>query len=370
MRDQRTTFILAFLMMCVIVLLMTVFASASLNPGTSARAFCLYEPTRDAFISSKNLDLRLPMASTTKIMTGILAVELAKPDELVRIPAEATGIEGSSVYLKPDDRLTIGDLVYSLLLQSANDAACALAYAISGDINEFVNLMNAKAAEIGLQDTHFDNPHGLDSPNHYTSARDLARLTAYALKNKTFSEIVSTYSYSFYIGEKTRNLTNHNKLLRLYDGVIGVKTGYTDKSGRCLVSACVRDGITLIAVTLNDPNDWEDHKGMYEAGFSSLSHAYISDLIAKSIDIPILNAEQESLIASIDHADNDFIVKTNKDDIIDVKILYDRIQSAPFSAGDIIGKAVFSIGGKEVARYNIISTENIPSKKCKFSLFN
>ena len=370
MRDQRTSFVLAFLMMCVIILLMTIFASASLNTGSSARAFCLYEPTRNAILDSKNPDLKLPMASTTKIMTGILAIEYGQLDELIEIPKEATGIEGSSVYLKPNDRLTCRDLVYSLLLQSANDAACALAYAISGDVSEFVNLMNDKADKIGLKNTHFDNPHGLDSETHYTTARDLAILSAYALQNDIFCEVVSTYSYSFYISEKPRNLVNHNKLLKSCDGCIGIKTGFTDESGRCLVSAAIRNGVTLIAVTLNDPTDWADHKRLYDVGFSSISKALVSDFLDNSLEIPILGAKEPTVSAIIDFDEDDYLVKLNPDETVNIKLQYNPMQSAPISIDEKIGEAVVMVDNSELARYDILSKENILPQKQKFSIFN
>ena len=369
MRDQRTTIILVFFMMCVIILLMTVFASANLNTHTSARAFCLYEPTRDEFLLAKNADTRLPMASTTKIMTGILAIENCALTDTIEIPKEATNIEGSSIYLTAGDKLTMGDLVYSLLLQSANDAACAIAYVISGDISEFASLMNRKAEEIGLWNTHFDNPHGLDSVTHYTTAKDLARLTAYALRNEIFKQIVSTYSYSFHIGDKQRNLVNHNKLLKSCEGVIGVKTGYTDKSGRCLVSAAVRDNVTLIAVTLDDPDDWEDHKSMYKEGFSKITSVKIADLVEQSIEIPILGGSKENLVTKIDYKIDDCIPLLRGEEKLSVCYLYNKFIIAPISQGEHIGDVIIKVGSKEVARYSIIANEEIKPAKNKISIF-
>ena len=324
MKDQRAMIIVAFFMMCIIVLIMTVFASANFNSNTSARAFCLYEPSRDSFLMSKNSTKRLPMASTTKIMTGILAIELGSLDDIIEVPREATGIEGSSLYLKPGDRISLRDLVYSLLLGSANDAACAIAYTISVDLVEFVNLMNAKSAELGLEVSHFDNPHGLDSDTHYTSCEDLARLTAYALGNDIFKDIVSTYKHSFFIGDKERFLTNHNKLLKTCDGAIGVKTGYTDESGRCLVSATERDGVTLISVTLNDPDDWADHKSMYDNAFASISKVKVKDLVMSHYDIPIIGSTVNCVSCTLDCRADDIIVKINKNEEIITKLEYNR----------------------------------------------
>ena len=369
MRDQRTGFILVFFMLCAIILLMTVFASASIRTHTSARAFCLYEPSRNEFLFSCNADARLPMASTTKIRTGILAIERFDLKEVVEIPKEATNIEGSSVYLSEGDKITMEDLLYSLLLASANDAACAIAYAVAGDISEFSGLMNSKAAELGLDDTHFDNPHGLDSDTHYTTAKDLARLTSYALRNNTFKQIVSTYAYSFYIGEKPRILTNHNKLLKSCDDCIGVKTGYTSKSGRCLVSASTRNDITLIAVTLDDPNDWKDHKDLYSEGFSSLTSIKIGNLIDPTLDIPLLGGAKDYLIANVDYKSDEIVVLLSPEEKVDVCFLYNKFIIAPISNGDIIGEAVIKVDGNAISRYNIIAAEDIKPTKNKFSIF-
>ena len=236
--------------------------------SVSARAAIVYSPADNRIIYSKEPYLRLPMASTTKIMTALIAIENLQDDEMIVIPDEATGIEGSSIYLKTGESLSAQDLLYSLMLRSANDAAEALAYAVSSDIYEFSNLMNARAEELGLENTHFDNPHGLDSENHYTTAYDLAIISANALRNERFKQICSTLKYRFSTEGGERIVTNHNKLLNSYDGAIGIKTGYTKKCGRCLVSAAERNGLTLICVTLNAPNDWTDHKKLLDYGFS------------------------------------------------------------------------------------------------------
>ncbi|MBQ0124720.1 MAG: D-alanyl-D-alanine carboxypeptidase [Clostridiales bacterium] len=156
-----------------------------------------------------------------------------------------------------------------MMLQSANDAAAAIAYEIAGGISEFAEMMNAKARELGLENTHFSNPHGLDDTDHYTTARDLAALARYALENETFARIVSTKKITIKMhgGDTSRVLVNHNRLLRTYDDIIGVKTGYTKKCGRTLVSAAERDGVRLICVTLDDGDDWRDHRAMLDAGF-------------------------------------------------------------------------------------------------------
>lgn len=264
---KKTVFVVA-LLSSLLILAMTVIANATGMPSISAKSAILYEPEQGHVLYQKNAHQRLPMASTTKIMTAIIALEHLKPDEQVRIPKEATAIEGSSVYLKEGETLSVEDLLYSLMLRSANDAAVALAYAVSEDIYGFSQLMNQKATQLGLSDTSFQNPHGLDSSDHYTTAHDLAVITAYALKDPYFREICSTYKYSFTTEEGPRLVVNHNKMLKSYSGAIGVKTGYTKTSGRCLVSAAEREGKILICVTLDAPSDWSDHTALLDYGFA------------------------------------------------------------------------------------------------------
>jgi D-alanyl-D-alanine carboxypeptidase len=208
------------------------------------------------------------MASTTKIVTAVIALTELDSDKIIEVDKRAVGIEGSSVYLEEGEMLSAKSLVYATLLSSANDAAAALAYEISGDIPSFAMKMNELAASLGLQNTNFTNPHGLDDKEHYTSAHDLALLTAYAIKNPLFLEIASTKRAEIISSLKNRTLVNHNKLLSSYEGCVGVKTGYTKKSGRSLVSAAERNGKMLISVTINAPDDWIDHKRMLDFGFS------------------------------------------------------------------------------------------------------
>ena len=212
----------------------------------------------------KNADSRSLIASTTKIMTALVVCERCNVLDRMRIPKEAVGIEGSSMYLREGEVLTIQELLYGLMLSSGNDAAVALAICCGGTVEGFVELMNDKARLLGLRNTHFENPNGLDSPGHYSSARDLAVLAAYAMENPIFAKTVSAKT----VTAGQRYLRNHNKLLWMVDGADGVKTGYTKAAGRALVSSATRDGRRIITVTLNDPNDWQEHKALLEEGVS------------------------------------------------------------------------------------------------------
>ena len=234
----------------------------------SAEKAALLDAATGRMIYEKAADSRSLIASTTKIMTALVVCEQCNVLDRVRIPKEAVGIEGSSVYLKEGEVLTVQDLLYGMMLHSGNDAAVALAIYCGGTVEGFAELMNDKARVLGLRDSHFVNPHGLDAPEHYSTARDLAMLSAYAMNNPIFAQTVSTKTVS----AGSRSLRNHNKLLWQVDGADGVKTGYTKAAGRILVSSAIRQGRRLIAVTINDGNDWVDHKNLFDRGFSEYDH--------------------------------------------------------------------------------------------------
>jgi len=238
--------------------------------SVSASGAVLIEAESGDVIYEKDAHTRRGPASTTKIMTSLVAVEHLPLDKVVEVNENAVGVEGSSAYLYAGERVTVETLLYALLLSSANDAAAAIAYEVAGGIDEFAALMNEKAAALGLFDTHFENPHGLDAEGHYTTAYDLAMIARAALENETVRKIVSTKTYSAKMdgGDATRVFRNHNRLLFSYDDIIGVKTGFTKKCGRTLVSAAERDGVTVIAVTLDDGDDWRDHRAMLDYGLS------------------------------------------------------------------------------------------------------
>ena len=242
MRNPRERLITSIILLIFIFTLFSIIVYSTSELTISAKSATLYEPVTKSFLYEKNADVRLPMASTTKIMTALVAIENADLQTVVTAGENAYGTEGSSLYLKIGESYTLEEMLYGLMLRSANDAAVAIAETVCGSVEAFADLMNAKAEQLGLSDTHFTNSHGLDDPHHYTTARELAVIASEALKNETFKRIVSTYKISIEssLGE-TRLLVNHNKLLKLYDGAIGVKTGFTKKSGRCLVGAAEKN---------------------------------------------------------------------------------------------------------------------------------
>lgn len=246
--------------------------AVSANPSplhTNARASALIDVESGRLLYSSNGDKSMRIASLTKIMTAIVAIDHGKLTDMVKTSKRAVGKEGSSIYLQLGEEMSLLNMLYGLMLRSGNDAATAIAEHVGGSEEGFVHLMNEKATFLGLKQTQFKNPHGLDEDGHFSSANDLAKLTAYALKNDVFAEIVSTkvkkvpnphekWEYSY---------TNKNKMLTMYEGADGVKTGYTKKSLRCLVSSATRHGQQLAAVTINDSDDWSDHRKMLDWGF-------------------------------------------------------------------------------------------------------
>ncbi len=250
-------------------------------PSISADGAALLSASTGELIYGKSSDVLLPMASTTKIMTALTVLESGLPlSDVVTIPREAVGVEGSSIYLFEGEKITVRDLLYGLLLESGNDAATALAIATSGSESAFVELMNEKARSLGLTRTAFKNPHGLSAEGHATTAYELGLITVAALKNETFSEIVATKSYNTTpVSEAypSHYFVNHNRLLRMLPGANGVKTGYTLASGRCLVSSACRDGDTYIAVTLGCRNDWKAHTEMLEFAFARYRHVTLAE---------------------------------------------------------------------------------------------
>ena len=260
----------------IIILLFTLaligsFPAYAAAMADSAECACVINGATGEVVFAKNAQTRHAMASTTKIMTAILALENSDADDVVTVTADAANQEGSAAYIEAGDKIKMKDLLYGLMLNSGNDAAYAVAEYITGSVDNFAERMNIKAEKLGLHDTHFANPSGLDAPDHYTTALDLAKLARYAMSNDDFREIVAERVYTATLPESGGTLTfsNHNKLLKTYEGATGIKTGYTKATGRCLVSSAKRDGMEFIAVTLNDPNDWADHAEMLDASFAA-----------------------------------------------------------------------------------------------------
>ncbi|MBQ8623468.1 MAG: D-alanyl-D-alanine carboxypeptidase [Oscillospiraceae bacterium] len=351
------------IIICLICLALTsclcVPVNAEEDISVSAGSAILIEPNSGKVLYSKNADKCVQMASTTKIMSTILTLESGNPDDEFVVDTNAIMVEGSSMGLRPGDIVTKRMLCYGMMLPSGNDAANASAVAVSGDIESFVKLMNDKAKELGLENTHFVTPSGLDDDTneHYSSAYDMAKLTAYAMQNDDFKEICSTKEISFEVGEeRTVWLSNSNKLLRSYDGCIGVKTGFTDKAGRCLISAVERGGVTLICVTLNAPNDWQDHTKLYDYGFDKISVFNVGGIY---VNIPGVGGDSD--IVTLYAEDEYLVFPKDENIIIEKQIIVPRFVYAPLDNGSIVGRIDYYANNELVYSAPLILLEDFLS---------
>lgn len=334
----------------------TLLAAVSLLPiqadALSAQKAVLLDAASGRVIYEKKADSRSLIASTTKIMTALVICEQCNVLDRMKIPKEAVGIEGSSIYLKEGEVLTVQELLYGLMLHSGNDAATALAIYCGGTVEGFAQLMNDKAHFLGLKDTHFANPHGLDSDQNYSTARDLAKLAVYAMDNPIFVQTVSTKTVR--IGD--RSLRNHNKLLWQVEGADGVKTGFTKAAGRLLVSSAVRDGRRLIAVTINDGNDWSDHKKMLEEGFSRYENRQIvkkGDILGR---VAIMGGQKPWVEV---RAAEDFFYAVAEDEKPHILLSPPGFVYAPVVEDQKAGVAYVCLGDKTIGRVEICYTETV-----------
>ena len=301
------------------------------DPEISADSAIVMDRITGTVLYEKNPDQRALIASTTKIMTGLLVCENMDPETVITVDAHACGIEGSSLYLKPGQQCTVGYLLYGMMLHSGNDAALALAIAVCGSEEAFVARMNQRAAELSLLDTHFANPHGLDDNANYSTARDLAALTAAALRNVQFSQVVSTERITL---EET-TFVNHNKLLGRYPGADGVKTGYTKAAGRILVSSATRNGRQLIAVTINAPDDWRDHTVLLDHGFAGYTAQTVIEQGTCLGTLPLAGDDSYVYVMAADAVAVDLRQNENSH----IRILTPRFLYAPIRDGQVIGTA-------------------------------
>lgn len=330
----------------------------------SAKSAILINAVTGEILFEKNINEKLPMASTTKIMTALLALELGDSDEVVIVKEADVKVEGTSIGLKANDKITLGTLVAGMLLESGNDAANVTATAIGGSLNSFVKLMNEKATEIGMSQTSFQNPSGLPNDEHYSTAYDMARLAAYAIKNPMFCEICSQKSMRVSYGtpEYERTFTNHNKLLNTVDGIFGVKTGFTKAAGRCLVSAARRGNVTLVAVTLNAPDDWNDHTKLYEIGFSATEE--MEAFLENKVEIPVVGSDKKTITAKpsvkLTFSSADKNIET-KIEIYHEKFLYPDVKK-----GDVVGKIkVYSGASVLLCEAALVSCDEAKPKNIK-----
>ena len=330
--------------------------SASQVPENSARACVLIEADSGEVIFENNKDERLGPASTTKIMTALVALEHMAAETAITFDARAEGVEGSSAYMRAGEKYTLEELLYAMMLQSANDVATCIAYAVGGSVENFAVMMNEKAAELGLENTHFENPHGLDGESHYTSAYDLALIAREALKNETFAKIVSSKTATVGEGENTRSFRNHNRLLFEYEDITGVKTGFTKRCGRTLVSSAEKDGVRLICVTLSDGNDWRDHRRMLDAGFEMYESVVLCKKGAMRFNVHVCGGQTATV--SVSNADEKRITLKKDHGEIEMRTELPPFVYADIHKGDIIGYVRFYLDGEEMASCGLYATDD------------
>ena len=328
--------------------------------STTAKGMCVMESSSHRVLYSKNENASLPMASTTKIMTAITAIENCDNiDKEFEISPKGVGISGTSMYLKKGEVMSLRDLLYGLMLVSGNDASVAIGEYVGGSIKGFVDLMNAMANKIGAKNTHFDNTHGLDSPQHYTCAYDLALITSYALKNDTFKQIVSTKNTKITNKDgKTRYLKNKNKLLNLLEGCNGVKTGYTDDAGRCLVSSCERNGMNIICVVLNCRPMFEESANLINQAFSEYQMFDLTKGYSYEKYINVVEGKSQNvLIGTKEH----FFYPLKEEELKNVAYTYDILKEieAPITKDMEVGEIQIFIYNNLQFSEKIYTMENV-----------
>lgn len=355
MKKLIFTFVIFVLFCC------TSISGYALEPtDISAKSAVVISAETGEIVFSKNPYQQLPMASTTKIMTSVLALEYGASDEYIAVTDEMVSVEGSSIGLLPNDLISLKTLIKGMLLESGNDAANSTAHIVGGTISDFVALMNYKAKEIGMESTSFETPSGLDGENHYSTAFDMALLGSYAIKNPLFRQICSSQEQVVYYGNEPyrRVFSNSNKLLKSYKGVFGIKTGFTKKSGRCLVSAARKDGKTLVAVTLNAPDDWNDHTKMYDYCFEKVSSVNLECNI-ENYSVKVVGGTENSVKLNVTSIPS--VTTINNDYYYTSKIYLKPFEYAPIDKGDILGFVEFyDKNGKLIATTDVCADSSVP----------
>lgn len=328
---------------------------------TNARCAILMDTDSNRILYAKNIHEVRSVASISKIMTAILAIESGKLDDAVLIGDEILDAYGSAIYIKQGEEMTLRDLVYGLMLRSGNDAALVIANYVGGDVNSFVDMMNQKARQIGMKNTTFNNPSGLDEDKgNMSTAYDMAILTSYAMQNEDYKKIVKTKHHTVTTNKNVYSWTNKNKLLNTYKYTTGGKTGYTEIARRTLVSTASKDGLNLVVVTLNDGNDFLDHKSLHEYGFENYTNYYIlREGIINIYDETYYKNEELYLKDNFSYP----LLETEKNSI---KLKFELEQKNNFSDEESIGKVKVFIGDKEIYNTDVFVKEKQIQKKLNF----
>lgn len=327
------------------------------EPAVSAYAAVLYDPLSGEVLYERNGGEMLPMASTTKIMTALLAFESGRAQEPVEITQEMVAVEGSSMGLRAGDVLTLGDIARGMMMASGNDGANAIALYLGGDAEGFSEQMNARAAQTGMTQTRFVTPSGLDAEGHGSTAYDMALLGAEAMRCPAFAETVGSTALQveFLSPEKTVHYENHNRLLQLYEDCTGIKTGFTKQAGRCLVSSAERDGAALICVTLNAPDDWNDHIALFEYGFAQLEERVLMADFA-ACTVPVVGGDAQAVSCSAQFEASAVLYREAQ---VSAEIRLPRFVYAPVATGDVLGSVRYTVNGTTVAEVPLVAAEGM-----------
>ena len=330
--------------------------------SVSAASAVLINADTGTVVYGKNAYEQRAMASTTKIMTALLTAEAGELDKKFTVDSYAIKVEGTSMGLKAGDIVTRRALLYGMLLPSGNDAANAAAVSVSGSMPAFVELMNRKAEELGLKNTHFANPSGLDAQGHYTTAYDLAMLAAYALENPVFAEICCCSDAQVEYGNPPylRWLSNSNKLLWQYEGCVGVKTGFTDNARRCLVSAAERNGVRLICVTLNAPDDWDDHRKMLDYGFQQVKPTDI--VLPNPVSVPVIGGYEQDVTLVLKETVR-LSLSEQESKAVSVELYTEPFLYAGFGAGSKAGSARVYLNGEFVSEVELVTSYGVKAQE-------
>jgi len=337
--------------------------------GVSARSAILIEASTGRVLFEQNAYEKRPMASTTKVMTAILALESCDLDETIVVSDNASGVGGSSIWLEVGERMALSDMLFGLMLSSGNDAAIAIAEHVAGSVDAFVQMMNDKAAEIGAYDTRFANPNGLPAENHYTTAFDLALICAYAMCNDYFCEVVKTqYKTIPWEGhEWDRVVKNKNKLLWNYDGGNGIKTGYTDAAGRCLCAGAKRDGMQLIAVVLSAPDMWADCTRLLDYGFDNYALRTLVSSGETIADVKVEHGMEDGFTVCAGQ-DVAYPLTDEEHARVQKKVYVAETMEAPVTEGQIVGTIDVWLDGKRVYSANLAAPKDIGDNSYLYNL--
>jgi len=337
--------------------------------SVSAKSAVVMEASTGRVLYQKNAFEKMPMASTTKIMTALVAIENSNLDDRVTVSPNASGIEGSSIWLSPGETMTLSDLLFGLMLASGNDAAVAIAEHVGGDVETFVGMMNDKAREIGAYNTHFANPHGLPADNHYTTAYDLALISVYAMQNKMFREVVKTqYKTLPWEGhEWDRVVKNKNKILWNYEGGNGIKTGFTKEAGRCLSAAAEREGMQLVSVVLCAPDMFNDCMALMDYGFENYDNSLVVKAGEKIGEVAVRDGMEKSFPV---YTEKDVYFPLTQEEAANLKkrVYIEETLTAPVKKGQQVGRIELWLGEDRIQSVALTAPYDIGENSYSFNL--